>query len=229
MDQKRTGEFLSQLRREKGLTQKELADKIGVSDKTISKWEKGRSIPDLSYIEALCTALGITTNELISGERLSDESYAVKAEENIMNLINENESHKKSNLIFITIGIVLCFSAFLMLIFYGYGPDNMIHGFLFYLDFPTLLVLALMSCGGVFISGKRSVTGVLAVLRVISIPCGCLIAFITAVLVLANLDDPYSLGPLLAVTILSVIYALVEYIIVCLIQERRNHDQSRST
>ena len=226
MDQERTGDFLSQLRREKGLTQKELADKIGVSDKTISKWENGRSIPDLTYLEALCTALDITTNELISGERLSDEAYAVKAEENIMNLINENESHKKSNLIFIIIGIVLCSAAFLMLIFYGYGADNMIHGFLFYLDFPTLLVLALMSLGGVFISGKRTTTEILIVLRTISIPCGCLIAFITAVLVLANLDDPYSLGPLMAVTILSIIYALIEYITVCLIQERRSHGQT---
>lgn len=106
MNQDKIGVFISELRKEQGLTQKELADKIGVSDKTISKWETCRGIPDMTYIESLCTSLGITMNELISGERLSDEAYSKKAEENIMTLMNENENNKRGNIIATVIGII---------------------------------------------------------------------------------------------------------------------------
>ena len=74
MNQERTGKFISELRKQKGMTQKELAEQIGVSDKTISKWECGNSIPDISYLDALCNSLDVSVNELLSGERLSKES-----------------------------------------------------------------------------------------------------------------------------------------------------------
>ena len=147
MNQDRIGVFISELRKEQGLTQKELADKIGVSDKTISKWETCRGIPDMTYMESLCTSLGITMNELISGERLSDEAYSKKAEENIMTLMNENENNKRGNIIATVIGIILLVAAFFIMIAFGYGPGNVLNRFLFYLDLPTLIILALMSFG----------------------------------------------------------------------------------
>ena len=63
------------------MTQQELADKIGVTDKAISKWENGRGMPDLSLMKPLCKELGITINELISGERIDKKEYQEKLEE----------------------------------------------------------------------------------------------------------------------------------------------------
>ena len=93
-----------------GMTQKELAGKIGISDKTISKWECGKSMPDITYLETLCDSLAISMNELISGERLSDTAYSPKAEENIMSLMKENQKAKKGATINIIIG-ARCFNS----------------------------------------------------------------------------------------------------------------------
>ena len=95
MDQIKTGRFIADLRKEKGMTQKELADAIGVSDKAISKWECGNGMPELSMLIPLCELLQINVNELLSGERLSHDNYSQKAEENIMNLMEENGKHRK--------------------------------------------------------------------------------------------------------------------------------------
>ncbi len=97
LDQKKTGMFISEMRKEKGLTQKQLADKIGVSDKAVSKWENGRGMPDTSLIPDLCRVLGINLNELLSGERLSEEAYNGKAEKNMTELIKNNEKTKREN------------------------------------------------------------------------------------------------------------------------------------
>ena len=64
------GEFIQILRKEKGLTQKELAEIIGLSDKTISKWECGNGLPEVVFMEPLCQILGITVNELLAGESI---------------------------------------------------------------------------------------------------------------------------------------------------------------
>lgn len=220
MNQERIGAFISELRKEKGMTQKELADMIGVSDKTISKWETCRGIPDISYMESLCTSLGITMNELISGERLSDDAYSSKAEENIMTLMNENAATKKSTTIAAIIGAILLIAAFALMMTAGYGYD-MLHSILFYLDLPSFIILSMMSCGCVLISGKRDLAGILNILRHVSVPSGVIVFFITIVVILGNLDTPETLGPNLAVAILSMIYATIEYLVVVLIQSKK--------
>ena len=93
MDQIQIGQFIQTLRKEKNLTQKELADKVGVSDKAVSKWETGRSMPDTSLLGPLCSELGISVNELLSAEKLPPENYAGKAEVTIMELLNENKNN----------------------------------------------------------------------------------------------------------------------------------------
>ena len=98
MDQETTGRFIAQLRKENNLTQKELADKLGVSDKTVSKWETGNGMPDVSLLQPLCEILSVNLNELLSGERLSDESYSGKAEENMMILAKDAQDSKKNRM-----------------------------------------------------------------------------------------------------------------------------------
>ena len=95
MNQELTGKFIAQVRKEKNLTQKELADRLGISDKTVSKWETGNGMPDVSLLQPLCKELSVNLNELLSGERLSEESYNGKAEDNMVQLIKDSENEKK--------------------------------------------------------------------------------------------------------------------------------------
>ena len=95
MDQIRIGRFIAQCRKTGGLTQRQLADGLGISDKTVSKWECGNGLPEVSLMLPLCEALGITVNDLLSGERVAQADYQKKAEENMMELIRENAENKK--------------------------------------------------------------------------------------------------------------------------------------
>ncbi len=109
MNQEKIGKFILKLRREKNMTQQELADKIGVTDRAISKWENGRGLPDLSLMMPLCKELGITINELISGEQIEKEDYQSKLEENIFKTIDyTNRKFANKNKMFkIAIGIMI--------------------------------------------------------------------------------------------------------------------------
>ena len=95
MNQEKIGKFIANLRKEKNMTQQELAKKLGVTDRAISKWENGRGLPDYSLLQDLCDTLSISINELFSGEKISKEDYKTKAEENMSKLINDNYSEKK--------------------------------------------------------------------------------------------------------------------------------------
>ena len=97
MDQVKIGQFIGICRREKNLTQRQLADLVGVSDKAVSKWETGRGLPEASSMVPLCEALGINVNELLRGERIPGEEYQEKAEETMVKLAEIKEDIKKVN------------------------------------------------------------------------------------------------------------------------------------
>lgn len=97
MDQVKIGQFIGICRREKNLTQRQLADLVGVSDKAVSKWETGRGLPEASSMTPLCEALGINVNELLRGERIPGEEYQEKAEETMVKLAEMKEDIKKVN------------------------------------------------------------------------------------------------------------------------------------
>lgn len=116
MNQEKIGKFIKTLRKEKKLTQNELATKLGVTDKSISNWENGKNMPDLSLFKPLCEILGITINDLISGEKLNKDNYQEKFEENIINTIyyTNKKVTNKNNIIgitFITFGIIIAITA----------------------------------------------------------------------------------------------------------------------
>ncbi len=91
MDQKRIGAFIAQCRKEKNLTQMQLAELLDITNQAVSKWENGRGLPDVSLLQPLCNILGISLNELFSGEHISTEEYKGKAEENISILFKEKQ------------------------------------------------------------------------------------------------------------------------------------------
>ena len=87
MDMKKIGNFLAELRKEKGLTQEELGEILGVSNKTVSRWETGNYMPPVEMLQALSTYYGITINEILSGQRLTAAEYQKKAEENLKSVV----------------------------------------------------------------------------------------------------------------------------------------------
>lgn len=95
MDQIKTGRFISQMRREKNLTQRQLAESLGITDKTVSKWETGRGLPEVSLMMPLCELLDISVNELLSGEKIAEKDYRRRSEEVIMDLMREKEENKR--------------------------------------------------------------------------------------------------------------------------------------
>lgn len=99
MDIVKIGLFIKSLRKEKALTQREVAERLNVSEKTISKWETGKGFPDIGLMLPLCQTFDISMNELLSGERLDEKQYIEKAEENIASLVNDRTSPRKKIII----------------------------------------------------------------------------------------------------------------------------------
>ena len=90
MDLVKIGKFIAKCRKNKNLTQYQLAEKLFVTDRAVSKWENGRSLPDSSIMINLCNCLDITVNELLAGEKIEKEKYNEKHEENLLSIEKEN-------------------------------------------------------------------------------------------------------------------------------------------
>ncbi|MBQ2827966.1 MAG: helix-turn-helix transcriptional regulator [Clostridia bacterium] len=91
MNENKTGVFISTLRKEKELTQAQLAEKLNVTDKAISRWETGKGMPDSSLLVPLSDILGITVNELLIGEKIPEETFIQKSEDNLIDSVHETE------------------------------------------------------------------------------------------------------------------------------------------
>lgn len=117
MDTKKIGAFIAMNRKKKGYTQEQLAEKLGVTNKTISRWENGHYMPDLSLLEPLSKELDITLNELLAGEEIVKEELVEYSEQNLIQAIDYTDKkikneHKKISLFIIGIGILISLCAF---------------------------------------------------------------------------------------------------------------------
>ena len=90
MDVKQIGSFLAELRKEKGMTQEQLGEKLGVSNKTVSRWETGNYLPPVEMLQSLSTYYGVSINEILSGMRLTEGEYRAHAEENMKSALAES-------------------------------------------------------------------------------------------------------------------------------------------
>lgn len=141
MDLMKIGNFITEKRKQKELTQQELADMLHLSNRTISKWECGKGIPDSAIMVELCRVLGISVNELLAGEQLSNDNYKTKAEENVLALINEPDV-KQRKALFSFLGNVLAeLLIFFFVVFCGYL--NVMNGVQVadYMDVPALITV----------------------------------------------------------------------------------------
>lgn len=116
MDTVKIGRFIKSLRKENSLTQREVAERLNVSEKTISKWETGNGMPEVSLMLPLCKLFGISINELLSGERLDEKQYVEKAEENMACLVDRTTPRKKIIISAISCVLVILSSLALILI-----------------------------------------------------------------------------------------------------------------
>lgn len=91
MDQIKIGKFIAMRRKMENMTQVQLAEKLGITDRAVSKWENGRSLPDSSVMLELCEMLKITVNDLLSGEEVTMEQYNKELEKNLLDVIREKE------------------------------------------------------------------------------------------------------------------------------------------
>lgn len=117
MDQVKIGRFVAECRKAQGLTQAKLAEALGITDRAVSKWETGKSMPDASLMLPLCEILGISVNELLSGEKIAMDDYRKSAEENLVELKRQQEAHVK---MLLTMEYVIGFSCsitFIVLMF----------------------------------------------------------------------------------------------------------------
>lgn len=223
LSQEKIGKFIADRRKAQDLTQKQLAEQLNVSDKAVSKWETGRSMPDNSILLELCQVLDINVNELLSGEKLSDDSYHGKAEENMMTLMKEKQSSGRINAV---VGLVL--GILFMLGNAWLSAGNIV----WYFDMPSLvliivlLLILLFMCGltkdflrGIaFFFGKNKemeehqLRRTLAAFKLvlIALPIDGLIASLIAIVtILGKLNDMSALGPYVAVAVLTLLYSLV--------------------
>lgn len=243
MNQELTGKFISQLRKEKNLTQKELADRLGISDKTVSKWETGNGMPDVSLLQPLCKELSVNLNELLSGERLSEESYSGKAEENMMNLARDVQEGRENKKRVGIIGLICGILAFLFCLEFTLVSVGGIGGVASFIDFPTLIMIVGFTLGIELIAGriKRVFKALGAAVKNTGdldentrkvylqdlkffIRTTVISSFITAIIgfinLLHNMENPATIGPSLGVMLIVVFYASVIIAVVFALRER---------
>lgn len=212
------GKFLADERRKKGYTQKQLADILIVSDKTISKWETGKSLPDLEMMDLLCQTLSISINELLLGERIHTEELESRSEENIKGLLLENEYSRKKNLWNRVLGLgvlVLCLLLFGISLL---GTD--FTKIVWYVDFPSIIAVVGVLTALKLLS-KNKLDGNGFVERCV-FPVGVMVSILNMIVMLNLSTDKYLLKNV-AVCILPILYSAIIYIVLQCLQNQKEH------
>ena len=173
MDQIKIGRFIAERRKLKDLTQSQLAEKLGITDRAVSKWETGRSLPDSSIMLELCELLEITVNDLLWGEVVTMDEYNKEMEKKMLELVKEKEKADKRLLaieivmgsVAVTVMLVLCcFAAYapmeewlrILLIVIGMAPIVILTPFMVRIE-QTAGYYECKHCGNRYIPKYRSV------------------------------------------------------------------------
>ncbi len=190
MNQKDIGKFIAACRKKNNLTQAQLAEQLGITDRAVSKWETGNSMPDSSIMLELSQILGITVNELLSGEEIHMENYEIKADENLLALKQRDENNLNKNVVIcfiysltLMVGIVVCVIC-----------DIALSGGLSWSLIPlSSIVFAWVISFPIIILGKRGIAGSLISLSLFILP------FLYILSRLVNVTSVFSIGAVMAV------------------------------
>ena len=143
MDQIKIGAFIQRTRKARNLTQRELAERLAISDKTVSKWETGSGLPEVGLMLPLCEQLGISVNELLSGESLDGAQYRRRAEENMVRLVREGQEAKKLRAVCLGINAVTMLAGIALILVAGLAEIPL------WLRIVLIAIAALIAVGGI--------------------------------------------------------------------------------
>ena len=147
MDTEKMGRFIAERRKDKHMTQKDFARMLNITDKAVSKWERGNGFPEISLLLPLCNELDLSVNELLTGERISETEYREKAEENMVNLVKEaQESKKKITLSVMVIVLTLIAAIPLFLISGLAGMEDQMRIFLILTGIVVIVLGIAIAC-----------------------------------------------------------------------------------
>ena len=202
MDQIKTGKFIAGLRKEKGLTQAQIAEMLNITDRAISKWETGKSMPDSSIMLELCGILGITVNELLSGERIEMNDFENKANENLLELKRNEERHYKLSTVLSIIYTALMLTGIVICVICNYAVSGKLTWSL--IPLATIVYAWAISIPIIY-HGKKGIWESLVSLSIFTLP------FLYVLSLLVSTKAVFSLGALMAVAALVyvwIVYAL---------------------
>lgn len=210
MNQMHTGRFIASCRKEKGLTQAQLAEKLNITDRAVSKWETGKCMPDSSIMLELCNILDVTVNELFSGERIEMNNYEEKVNENLIEFKKKEENNMSKNTIISTIYTI----AVIMGILVCCICDIAISGTLTWslIVFSSILVTWIASFP-VILLGKK---GVLVAIIAISI---LIVPFMYLLSILIKVNEVFSIGTVMS--IISLVFLWIVYVLYHRLKERK--------
>lgn len=210
MDQIKIGAFIATCRKEQKLTQAQLAEKLNITDRAVSKWENGKSMPDSSIMLELCEILGIKVNELLSGEKMDTDTYTQSAEENLMILKRKDENSIKKNVLFAIIysvvlflGIVICSIC-----------DIAITGELTWSCITLCsIIFTYVISFPIVILGKKGITGSLIAMSIFLIP------YLYVLGILINVPAVFTIG--WHMSLISIVYLWIIYFVSCRLHARK--------
>lgn len=247
INQIKIGQFIAESRKNLNLTQKQLAEEIGVTDKTISKWETGNRLPDAALLMDLCSALQVDVNELLRGERVSPENYQQEVKDNLVDLVGEInviKQKKKGRYVGTVLGILLVAGAIakVMPMYLGYDRLSSFVDIvtLCFLTGITSLIVAAAGCFHDYISAWKvcilhrrfSEREIKSAIRTVSFVCqatllvGVILSATGMVSVVGHIGEIQDMGPSLAQTVLSVLYtALLELVHVIVLFQLKKEER----
>ena len=210
MNQIDIGKFIADCRKEKGLTQAQLAEKLNITDRAVSKWETGKSMPDSSIMLELSNILGVTVNELLSGERIEMNNYEEKVSENLIELTKKDENNLNKNILVsiiytvtMAIAIMVCFIC-----------DISISGTLSWslITLSSILVAWIISFP-IILLGKRGIFVALVAFSIIVIP------FLYVLSVLIKVKEVFGIG--MPMAIISIAFVWMTYFLYRKLKDRK--------
>lgn len=210
MNQIDIGRFIASCRKEKGLTQAQLAEKLNITDRAVSKWETGKCMPDSSIMLELCNILDVTVNELLSGERIEMNDYEEKVNENLIEFKKKDENNMNKNTIISTIytiamviGILVCCIC-----------DIAISGTLTWsLIVLSSILVTWIASFPVILLGKKGVLVAMVAISILIVP----FMYILSILIKAN--EVFSIGTIMS--IISLVFLWIVYVLYYRLKERK--------
>ena len=211
MNQVEIGKFIAKCRKEKKLTQAQLAEKLDITDRAVSKWETGKSMPDSSIMLELCEILGITVNELLSGEVVDTENYEKRINENLIALKRKDENNMSKNMI-----ILIVFSITLLIgLLVCAICDIAISGDLTWSLIPISSIIFTWVVSFPFIIlGRKGISGSLISVSIFIIP------YLYILKDIIKVNAIFSVGSIMA--IISIVYLWLLFMIFNRLRERKS-------